>query len=301
MVNIINKDLEYLEKVINLEKKDLYKNYFCWLYPFTNENIRAYYNEIDMKNKKILTVTSSGDQLLNALLKSPSSVECFDSNPLAKYYSELKIAGIKSLTYEEFLLFFYLNKKEYLNYKIYINKIRQYLNKNNIIFWDYLFNKYNVKEIKKSFLFTSDYLILNDLIIVNDYMKEENYYKLKEILLNKEIKYYDLNINELSKIDKKYDIINLSNIINFFDEDNLENELINLNKNIEKISNNNSTIILNYIYGDLYSINKNIVDRYYSNKDYKYITFESSDSVSYPKTLKKLFPKKDKVLIINEK
>ena len=122
------KDIEYFEKIINIKNnKELLKNYFCWLYPFTNENIKGYYSKINFKNKNVLTVTASGDHALNALLLGANCVETFDSNPLAKYYSELKIAGIKTLSLEEFILFFY-NKsfktnKYFFDKDIYIKKI----------------------------------------------------------------------------------------------------------------------------------------------------------------------------------
>ena len=95
------KDIMYLDKVMALKTKmDLYHNYFCWLYPFTNENIGAYFSKLDFKDKSVLTVTSSGDHIINSILMGAKEVDAFDVNPLAKHYSELKIAAIKSLTFE---------------------------------------------------------------------------------------------------------------------------------------------------------------------------------------------------------
>ena len=43
----MEKDISYLNKVLSLKNvKDLYNNYFCWLYPFTNENINGYYSKL---------------------------------------------------------------------------------------------------------------------------------------------------------------------------------------------------------------------------------------------------------------
>ena len=303
-------DIKYLEKVLNIkDKNELYQNYYCWIYPFTNENVKDCFKNIDLKNKNILTVTSSGDQALNLLLNTKENIDTFDSNPLSKYYVELKIAGIKTLSYEEFILFFYNNmlfkKNYYFDKKIYFNKIRKELKDDYLKFWDHLFNNYSIKTINKSYLFTTDYLILKKLIYVNDYMKEDNYYKLKETLLNKTINYYDLNINSLNKLDKKYDIIYLSNIIDSFSND-YDKSFKSLNNNLNKISKDN-TIILAYLY-DTYDIydkneiyNKNNLSKYLKDYNYEYEFFNSTSNLGQNKILKFIFPSFDGVIKINKK
>lgn len=42
---------------------------FSKLYPFTTENIAGYIDNFNLKNKSLLTVGSSGDQVINAALK----------------------------------------------------------------------------------------------------------------------------------------------------------------------------------------------------------------------------------------
>ena len=252
------KDIEYFEKIINIKNnKELLKNYFCWLYPFTNENIKGYYSKINFKNKNVLTVTASGDHALNALLLGANCVETFDSNPLAKYYSELKIAGIKSLSLEEFILFFY-NKsfktnKYFFDKDIYIKKTSGCLKSEYKEFWDYIFTKYTMKDIFKSKIFTDDFLDIKSLIKSNYYLNQNSYINLKEILKEKNITYHDINLKDLKLLNKKYDIVLLSNIPAFIHTIFEKNPLQELEKLIKEITNEESVVVINYFY------DKNIV------------------------------------------
>lgn len=302
------KDIEYLDKVINFRKKtDLYENRFFWIYPFTNENILGYYSNIDFSNKSVLSVTSSGDHILNAFLLGAKSISAFDLNPLAKYFVELKIAAIKNLSLEEFILFFYnkngIFNKRFLNKEIYL-KIRNNLDDKTKYFWDYLFQKYSKKDIVKSYLFTDDFLNIRALVKVNPYLNLINYYKLREILNNKTITYYDMNLSDLTNLNKKFDILILSNIPAFLDNIYDKNSLKRLKKLIENLSKENARVVVNYYYNNLisnydynviYDIDK--VRKYFSKNDYKFISFESSHNMNLIKPLRVLSYREDSVLI----
>ena len=60
----------------------------------------------DLKDKSLLTVGSSGDQVINASLKNCKDITVLDINPFTKYYFNLKKAAILTLKYEEFCKFF---------------------------------------------------------------------------------------------------------------------------------------------------------------------------------------------------
>lgn len=308
----MNKEIEYLDKVINFRKKtDLYENRFFWIYPFTNENILGYYSNIDFSNKSVLSVTSSGDHIINAFLMGAKSVYAFDLNPLAKHYVELKIAAIKTLSLEEFILFFYnksgILKKHFLNKGTYL-KIRNSLDDKTKYFWDYLFQKYSKKDIVKSYLFTDDFLNIRALLKVNPYLNLTNYYKVREILNNKTVTYYDGNLSEIYLLKKKFDILILSNIPAFLNDIYDKNSLKRLKNLIEKISKENSRVVVNYYYNNLLSnYDYNIiydnkkVRNYFTKDDYKYIFFESSHNMNLVKPLRVLSYREDKVLISKDK
>ncbi len=76
------------------------------LYTFTTENINGYIENFDLKNKSLLTVGSSGDQILNAFFYGARDITLYDINEYAKFYVYLKVAAILSLSYVEFQEFF---------------------------------------------------------------------------------------------------------------------------------------------------------------------------------------------------
>ena len=49
-----------------------------YLYPFTTENIDGYLDLFDLKDKSLLTVGSSGDQVINALVMGCEDVTLYD-------------------------------------------------------------------------------------------------------------------------------------------------------------------------------------------------------------------------------
>lgn len=303
----MSEDITYCEEVINYKYKDLYK--FCWLYPFTNENISGYYSAIDFNGKNVLSVVGSGDHILNAFLLGAKELEAFDTNPLAKYYVELKIASIKALSLEEFILFLY-NKtlfkmpKHYLNKDLYI-KVREKLEGEYLLFWDHIFNKYSSKELYKSFLFTDDFLSLSALIHANKYFEHQNYEELKKILQDKKIEYHDIGLKDLKLLNKQYDIVVLSNIPAFLEDFFIDERLKKLKELIDEVSNKDSKVIVSYLYYNLLGYRKE-KDNIYNSKDlrkyfprdkYKYHSFESADIIGCKEIIKKLTPKQDMVFM----
>lgn len=304
---MLKDDLIYFNKIMNIKSaKELYNNYFCWLYPFTNENIKGYYSKIDFKDKNILIVTSSGDHILNALLNDVKSIDAFDTNPLAKYYSELKIAAIKALSLEEFIIFFYnknnlLVNKHYFSKEIY-NKIKKHLKDDYKLFWDYVFENFDKKSIIKSHLFTDDFLDLKNLLRVNSYLNEDNYYKLREVLNKKNINYYDCSFQNIINLNKKYDVLILSNIAAFFENEYYKESLKEFKNIIDKISNEDAQVIVCYLYYNMLNngvnqgiYNYDLVNKCFDEKNYNYVSFSSSENIS------KIFKEKEDMVLIKKK
>ena len=260
------------------------ENDFDFIYPFTTENIDGYLSKIDVDNKDVLTVCSSGDHVLNLILKGAKKIDTFDISPLSKYYLNLKIAGVKALEYKEFLDFFryvdypkaFENNSKAFDFKKYL-KISPYLDKYTRTFWDSLYMEFDGIELRENeFLFSRDEDKNRVLVNINAYLKEENYYKLKSILNSKEydIKFYYNNMLELPNVLKdKYDIIMLSNIPQYlngiYEYKSITYCLNKFRELIDKLSNklnNNGLIVTNYYY-NVKDINKN--DR--ENEDVSYM------------------------------
>lgn len=243
-----------LEKNISLAHKmfagDKVKM-FSHVYTFTTETIADYINFFDYKDKKLLTLGSSGDQVLNAYYKGARDITLLDINPFAEYYLYLKVAAILTLNYEEFKEFF-IKKNIFFKDKMlfcdkYFNRIKyilKSLNYESYMFFEEILKKYTPKQIKRYFL-NDD---LNDkysITCYNNYLKsEEDYNKLKKIIGDIYIKYINQDIL-VGDIEGKYDNIFLSNLCTYIGLDKLKELVAKLDKNN---LNNNGSILLAYLW-----------------------------------------------------
>ena len=90
------------------------------MYIYATEMVSEYCSILDIEGKKILSITGSGDQIINPILMGAKEVVGFDVNKRAEFITHLKIAAIKSLSYEEFLDFFgSKSTKPSFDYEIY--------------------------------------------------------------------------------------------------------------------------------------------------------------------------------------
>ena len=238
-----------------LENIKFSNNNFSSTYMFSNENINGFMKKISLDKKSVLTVCSSGDQAFNLILNGASNVDLFDINGFTKYYFYLKKAAIMGLNYQDFMNFFFstlINKKSfsfnsYLNFRDWIDDF------DARIFWDYLFCHYTGNEIYKSKLFHKLYYSKKDTLKRNQYLiTENNYNRLKEMLVDKEFNFYNINLFEDTLYFKdNYDFIYLSNIFDYLVKENdLEyaKSIKEIITNLSEYINDNGEIVVNYIY-----------------------------------------------------
>ena len=206
-------------------------NGFEEIYPFTTENIAGYIDYFDLQDKSLLTVGSSGDQIINAALKGAKDVTLLDINPYAKYYYYLKTAGILELNLTDFNEFFRYNdypKVFKYNKKVFdkasykkLKSTLKSLDNDSYLFWDELFDMYQPDHIRFS-LFSNDEYGTSVLGKSNLYLQSENTYdetktKLKELrpeFINEDI--------FKSNLTKNYDNIWLSNIACYLYQDKIK-------------------------------------------------------------------------------
>lgn len=184
------------------------------IYPWTNEDLREFFHDFKLENKKILTVTSSGDHFLNMVLNGATDITCFDINKLTKYYQELKIAYIKmndfnsfkkgltkKLTYYELITYFKNNKE----------KFKPFLRMQVLNFWNLVLSKCEPMELVS-------FDVTYHLYQKNEYFDEEKYDFLRNRLESVEPIYVDCDIKDLSHIlrNNKYDYIFTSNIFYYY-------------------------------------------------------------------------------------
>lgn len=212
-------------------------NNYDKIFPFTTEDVKNTLN--NAKGKDILTICGSGDHFLNAVKSGANSVDVFDINILTKYYLELKKTLVEQLSYEEYIKFFFENGD------LYYEKIKEYLDDSTRIFWNKIYN-YFVTYFNKLIdlrLFFS--MSGEEYKTLNNYFNEKDYNILKENLKNIDYNFIHSNITDLPyNIDKKYDLIYLSNIYYYVDT----KIFINMIEHLKDFLNPKGIIHIAYIY-----------------------------------------------------
>ena len=216
-----------------------YISEFSKIYQFTTENIAGYIDYFDFDDKSLLTVGSSGDQILNAFYNGARDITLFDINEYAKYYVYLKIAAILSLSYKEFKAFFFrhgltpfVRNHHMFSPELY-EKIKgnlRLLDYESFLFFDELFSLYEPTKIRER-MFDDD----EDRNVVikgmNKYLKdEESYNKLQAIIRKISFRYINGNIFE-EDVNGKFDNIFLSNLCTIANLEQLKSLLQKLDRN----------------------------------------------------------------------
>jgi hypothetical protein len=212
------------------------------MYIYATEMVSSYYKNLGVKGKKILSIVGSGDQIIDAYYFGAKEVVGFDINQRAFFMLDLKFQAIKILSYREFLKFFGSNLDNgTLDFTIY-KKIRNKLSLKTSRFFDKIYQEFN-NDGKK--LFNSEYfrqrsMIKSSTVDINHYLKnEKEYVKCGMILQNKTIKFLELDVNDIIKtkeLKDKFDIINLSNVLNYLTNNVEEGSVLRLAEATKKIS-----------------------------------------------------------------
>ena len=263
-------------------------NKFKYLYPFTTENLAAYFNKFDLKDKSIMTVGSSGDQALNAILYDCKDISVIDLCPFAKEYFYLKKAAIEVFKRKDYLKFFcYWNSNVKNNDNAFCrydyNRLREVLsvyNEEVAYFWNTLYNHYKGLRLRKR-LFNVDETEAKYLPLFNEYLASDTVYEeLKNKIRNIDVNFEVANLFK-TEIDKKYDFINLSNIV---DSCQLEEFGKLISKMINAL-NDDGILLIAYMYliniNDYTSESKLLIERLRDvlPNEIESFAFDSVDSV----------------------
>ena len=186
------------------------------VYPFTNEFLKQYNDCLDLKDKKVLTVTASADQVIEAIIKGAKEIDTFDCNKLTYYHLFFKLAALQTLSYSDFNNLYSFGEKEsqIKTKKDYYKILRDAIRKEDVLeFWDGFF-KYS------DYYFTLFFIGFGGLPEVKKatigYLDEGNYIHAQEnIHDNVGFSNIDVNLIPYEYYDKKFDFINLSNIVDY--------------------------------------------------------------------------------------
>lgn len=241
------------------------------MWPMTNENLREMHKIFDVKDKSVLTVTSSGDHILEAMLGGAKVIDSFDINHLTRYYYHLKKAMIES-----FRLKLYIDVAKSFSYGFisdkHYQKIRKNLHDEYKIFWDEIIDYYSdnydcdLSNIYNTVIRTKNINRVN-------YLSRHNYLLLRDKLAYYNTGFINSDIFSLdTKLDKSYDLIYLSNIYGYTDR-NRYNGLKKVKEYAKKklypYLNDGGTIVYAYIYDfqfdqfkDAYKIKNDVEEAY---------------------------------------
>ncbi len=216
------------------------------IYLFTTENIAGYLEDLDLTNKKVITVTGSSDHILNIILKGSLDITTFDINPLSKYFMDLKLALVKELSYKEFQDFLMYDTKLTFNKEI-IEKLD--MNNDSKLFFLNELKKYNDDgiKLKQSNLFNLKYFNIENKINCNLYLNKKNYSIIKKRINRVKIKYLNVNLKDLV-LKEKFDYMFLSNISDYLKLIYQDNYLEKYQELIYKFLNNVKIIYFAYVY-----------------------------------------------------
>jgi hypothetical protein len=233
------------------------------VYPFTTENISGYLPYFDLKDRSLLTVGSSGDQVISAIMQGCKDVTLYDICGISRFYYYLKVAGIISLTQQEFMNFFryenynrwkknenVFNRESYLK----LNENLRLLDYESYLFFDELFTTFSGLDIRE-LLFIHDEDTDERIIRGNRYLQSpELYAKAGELLKKVRPKFVKGDIFKLDD-KQKYDNIWLSNIATWLAEQERAELLINT---AYRCLNKNGQLLASY----LYAVNEEYRDDY---------------------------------------
>lgn len=266
---------------------------FDVIYPFTSENIAGYMEDLDLTDKKIITVTASSDHILNAIAQGALDITTFDINPETRFYMELKLAGVKRLEYEDFLKIFLLDNSMSLNKEIIMSLITS---RDCQYYWEekYRENKNNGLLLKKSSVFYRKYFNTKSKLRQNIYLNKSKYQQVQKRLEEVKINFINTDLKNLH-LKGEYDDMFLSNISDYISLMYQEHPLEQFAKKIYELSENVKTIYFAYLY-DIGNSNRSEIDDIERVKR----VFPTLQEKRFPSALEKTEGKKDGVLILKK-
>ncbi|MBE5735764.1 MAG: DUF3419 family protein [Clostridiales bacterium] len=245
-------------------------------YITSNENLENYMYFMPLKDKRVATVGSSGDQALNAIYYGSKDVTLIDANPYSRAFTEYKIAMIKNFDCNKFHKIL-TSKKDLFSWITY-RQISHDLSKDSQRFWDKLIIEQD--NSPNSTLSSEDMyriLIQDYPFCSSEFYKFENYKKMQNVLKSGDynLSFITAELSEFPmKLDGKYDSILLSNIYDYI-YDSLDSE--KFEKTIIKLYNDNlSEDGMIQVY---YDMKRNGIWKrrnFYTNFDYNYYTVEGT-------------------------
>lgn len=204
------------------------------IYKGTNENLKDIFNRYNVKDKDVLTVLASSDQALSFFYSGAKTIDTFDRSYLTLYYYYLRkwLILFKNEFYPSYKFLSFTGHGDIDLYRLVCNiKPNSEKEEEAKIFWKKFmeFNQY-----RANFLFEDRYC-----------EEEKPYTSINQIkaFYNKEITFNMFDISDRVNSNKKYDIIYLSNMLEYKE---IEDNRNTVRLNIENLLKDNGIAICTY-------------------------------------------------------
>ncbi len=207
----------------------------CRIYYSSNEYLASLFKNFSVAGKDILCVSGSGDQAFHCINRGANSVDLFDINKLSKYYFYLRCWGIK------YLNTFYPSINEFLDSHDWIKKVLKSVDISSLrgdemdsfYFWSLYISEQNYDVLNRKLFYLCSRPHINSISDVS---------KLSGLIDDKDIAFFQKDIcSDDVVLPKKYDIVIMSNILEYCKGDKLK--LKKACDNLHGLLNNNGEVI----------------------------------------------------------
>jgi len=242
-------DVSYdLERALDLCVKKENK-YYNKIYPRTNENLELLFSNFDVYNKDVLSVLASGDQVFSARYLGARKVDSFDINKLTIYYYYLRVWLMK-----------YLNM-EY--------PTESFFNYGDVDIWKFIYNlEVDTEEELKAKEFWLNYIKItnglpNGYLFYHIGIDNDNIFKNDlDKVVSTDMNFYNESVFDELDIDKQYDYIILSNILEYTTS---KEDYYMLSENLKRLLKKDGLCVCSYMMNSALSYDhefeKHILDR----------------------------------------
>jgi len=210
------------------------------MYLYATEMVSSYYDRLGLRGKRVLSIVGSGDQIVNAYFFGAKEVVGFDINRYAWFMLDLKWTALRRLDYGEFLKFFGRRLAGgSLNFALY-RKIRLELSLRTRHHFDKLYREFrnDGRRLAASENFRQRAMLECSAAAVNHYLKNEAAYRrCREILRDKKPIFLELDVNDIAsakRLKGNFDVINLSNVLNYISRNIKEDDLVKVLADVTK-------------------------------------------------------------------
>ena len=245
--NSENINESYYDKLSQSYANNLNDDKWCvtqFAYKVSNEYLSDYFSMLDLENKSLATVGSSGDQIFNALYYGSKKITLIDGCVFAEAFIKYKMALIKTFDFKTFSKIVFYDKNIF-DWKVY-SKISHHLSGEIRQFFDeIMLIQYNFKLEENGIDNEWFQNYLRDCVIhrgINSnfsvFYRDSvayNYLQKKLIENDFEIEYIHADFSEFpNRLTDKYDYIILSNVYDYISKPkfyHIVNKLYNNNLN----------------------------------------------------------------------